>query len=273
MVDGRAPRAPDEIALGATTLGRIGAGIGSTVDVDGVPHTVVGTAIMPALGQATGDHPTLATGGWLTGDGLRALATTDQASPAASAVLVDLSPGRTVADLEELGRDMLADPPVWGSFDPADDTSVDVYSPPRPGELVGISPTVTAPAVMAALLAAGAMVALGIALVASVRSRRRDLSVLKALGFTRRQVSGMVQAQAIATVLVGGVVGIPLGLALGSIVWRRFADDLGVLAETRVPVALIGVCFAAGIVGSLLFTALPSRSAARTPAALVLRSE
>ena len=81
------------------------------------------------------------------------------------------------------------------------------------------------------------MVALGIALVGSVRSRRRDLAVLKAIGFTRRQLSLMIETQAVVTVLAGAVIGIPLGVALGSTVWRRFADDLGVLAETRVPVA------------------------------------
>jgi predicted lysophospholipase L1 biosynthesis ABC-type transport system permease subunit len=37
-------------------------------------------------------------------------------------------------------------------------------------------------------LAAGAIVALGLALAASVRRRRRDLALLKALGFTGGQL-------------------------------------------------------------------------------------
>jgi putative ABC transport system permease protein len=273
LADGRAPVGPDEIVLGADTLERVGARVGDSVDVDGHPLAVVGTAILPALGQATGDHPTLGIGGWLTGDGLRSLLPGDGGPPSAHAVLVDRAPGTTDADLLALADEMEADGQPWGYHGGDAQGSVQLMAPPRPGELVGISPTVSAPAVMAAVLALGAMVALGFALVTSVRSRRRDLSILKALGFTRRQLAGMVQAQAVATVLVGAVVGVPLGVALGSTVWHRFAEDLGVLAETQVPVGVIALAFAAGLLGALAFTALPSRSAARTPAARVLRSE
>jgi hypothetical protein len=274
IVDGRAPAGPDEIALGADTLDRVGARVGDRIDVVGGHQlAVVGTAILPALGQATGDHPTLRSGGWMTGDGLRALLPSDRPPPGGSAVLVDRAPGATVGDLQTLADQMEADGQAWGYNGDDADGAVQVMAPPRPGELVGISPTVTAPAVMAAVLALGAMVALGVALVTSVRARRRDLSVMKALGFTRRQLAAMVQAQALTTVLIGAVVGVPLGVALGSTVWRRFADDVGVLSETRVPVGVIALAFVVGLVAAMAFTALPGRAAARTPAALILRSE
>jgi hypothetical protein len=272
--EGRAPARPGEIALGAETMAALGLEVGDEVDVAGQAHTVVGTAVLPALGQATGDHPTLGTGGWLTGDGLRSVAPDGAGADGASAVLLRLGPG---ADLDALVADMDADPAAWGiSEDEADEAAGGIVSPlrpPRPGELIGISPAAATPAVMAALLATGALLALAFALVASVRTRRRDLAVLKALGFTGRQLSAMVETQALVTVLVGAVIGVPLGLALGSTVWRLFAEDLGVLVETRIPAGLIVLTFVLGLVAALAVTALPSRSAGRTSAALVLRSE
>ena len=43
------------------------------------------------------------------------------------------------------------------------------------------------PAILSGGLAAGAVAALGLTLIASVRRRRRDFALLKTLGFTRRQ--------------------------------------------------------------------------------------
>jgi putative ABC transport system permease protein len=51
------------------------------------------------------------------------------------------------------------------------------------------------PVLLAAGLAAGAVAALGLTLTASVRRRRRDLALLKALGFTRRQLAACVAWQ------------------------------------------------------------------------------
>ena len=53
------------------------------------------------------------------------------------------------------------------------------------------------------------------ALVSSLRRRRRELAVLKTLGFSRRQVRATVAWQASTVAAVGLVVGIPLGLLVG----------------------------------------------------------
>lgn len=73
----------------------------------------------------------------------------------------------------------------------------------------------TTPAVLGAGLGAGAMTALGLTLIASVRRRRHELAVLKTLGFTRRQLAATVAWQSTVAVAIGAVIGAPLGVVLG----------------------------------------------------------
>ena len=73
----------------------------------------------------------------------------------------------------------------------------------------------------------------------SVRRRRRELALLKTIGFGRRQVSATVAWQATTLAFVGLVVGIPIGLLLGRLVWQRVADGLGV--ETVSTVSAFGL--------------------------------
>ena len=77
---------------------------------------------------------------------------------------------------------------------------------------------------LGAALAAGAVSALGITLVTSVRRRRRDLAILKTLGFTRRQLAIAVAVQAGVAAVIGCAIGIPLGIALGRTLWDLFAS-------------------------------------------------
>ena len=59
----------------------------------------------------------------------------------------------------------------------------------RPAEIVNYRSMGTTPAVLGGTLAVGAVSALGLTLVASVRRRRRDLALMKTFGFTRRQLA------------------------------------------------------------------------------------
>ena len=103
--------------------------------------------------------------------------------------------------------------------------------------------------------------------------RRRDLSMLKSLGFTRRQVSATVVWQSSLIVAVGLLVGVPLGVALGRWLWMVFADRLPVLVRPSVPALVLAGLACALIALANLVAAVPARAAGRTPVAAILRSE
>lgn len=121
-----------------------------------------------------------------------------------------------------------------------------------------------------ALLAAGTLVHV---LVSAVRRRRRDLAILKTLGFTRRQTRSTVAWQATVLTAIALVVAVPVGLATGRWVWSRFADDLGIVDEPRVAWLAVAILIPAALVLANAIAALPARSAARTQPARILRSE
>ena len=107
----------------------------------------------------------------------------------------------------------------------------------------------------------------------SVRRRRRELALLKTIGFNRRQLGATVAWQATILATVGLVLGIPAGLLAGRAVWRLVADGLGVSTTTTVPVpALILTALGAFVLVNLI-AFFPARAAARTPPAIALRSE
>jgi DNA-binding transcriptional MerR regulator len=110
-------------------------------------------------------------------------------------------------------------------------------------------------------------------LVASVRRRRRDLAILKALGFTRRQLLSAVCWQASILVGIGVIVAIPLGIVLGRWTWMLFARDIYVVPQPSVPVVSLVFVVIGALAFANLVAALPGRIAARTPAAIVFRSE
>ncbi len=81
----------------------------------------------------------------------------------------------------------------------------------RPAEIADYQSMGTAPVILACALVLGALSSLLLTLMSSVRRRRRDLALLKTLGFTRRQLSATVAWQSTAAIAVGAVVGIPPG--------------------------------------------------------------
>jgi hypothetical protein len=91
------------------------------------------------------------------------------------------------------------------------------------------------PSVLALGLAAGASVALGLTLTASVRRRRRELAMLRALGFTGRQLRATIAWQASVAGVAGVVVGVPLGIVLGRWLWTLFARYINAVPEPTVP--------------------------------------
>lgn len=107
----------------------------------------------------------------------------------------------------------------------------------------------------------------------TVARRRREIALLKVLGFVRRQVVAVVCWQATTVSVVGIVVGVPTGVALGDFVWRAFASNLGAVPVAVVPLGLV-VAIGAGVVvfGNLLALA-PAALATRLHPAEALRED
>ena len=158
------------------------------------------------------------------------------------------------------------------STDP-NDGPVSVLGVQRPAEIVNYRTMGTTPALLGIGLAAGAATALGLTLIASVRRRRRDLALLKVLGFTRRQLAAVVIWQASVAAVIGTVIGVPLGIIVGRELWNRFAAAIPVVPRASVP----GVSIALVALGALflanLVAAIPGLQAARTPSALLLHAD
>ena len=114
---------------------------------------------------------------------------------------------------------------------------------------------------------------IGLTLIASVRQRRRQFALLKALGFTQRQISASVAWQSSVAAVVGVVLGIPIGIALGRWLWTLFADGISAVPHPSVATLSIAAVALGAVVFANLVALIPGRVAARTRTSLLLRSE
>jgi ABC-type antimicrobial peptide transport system permease subunit len=150
---------------------------------------------------------------------------------------------------------------------------VGILSVQRPAQIVNYRTIGSTPTFLAVALAIGAVVALGLTLGASVRRRRRDLALLKTLGFTRRQVVEAIAWQATIDSVVGIGLGIPLGVICGRQLWTAFANTIYAVPDPTVPALSVVAVGIGALVFANLAAVLPARAAARTPAGLTLRTE
>jgi hypothetical protein len=293
ILAGHQPDSRGQLVLGAQTLRELHERIGDVVDVSyGAPddapfyipptrETIVGTSTLPAIGEAQSLHTSMGTGALIPSSiappALRKALTYQNATlNGPTAALVQLKNGVSPsAGLASLQRIAQAGTRAFEELPSSLYMGQSVYVLPvqYPAEIENYRSIGATPALLAAGLAAGAVIALGLTLMASVRRRRRDLAILKTLGLTRRQLANSVAWQSSAVIVAGIVGGIPAGVALGRWLWILFAEQIYAVPSATVPV--LSLCYVA--LGALmlanLVAAFPSRSASRTPAALVLRAE
>lgn len=273
LISGRAPRTSDEAVLGVKVAKRIGAQIGSTVRV-GTPSErnmrVVGIAVFPALGHGSFEPTGLGEGIALTAEMLAApfQGPVPEAQDAYTFAAVRFVPG---TDVEAATRRLQSS---LDQFEACRDQLCEVQRAPRtPADISNYARVRSTPLVLAGAFAILAAATLGHTLVTAVNRRRRDLAVLKTIGFVRRQVSAAVAWQAATVAVAALVVGIPAGVVAGRRVWLTFAEQLGVPFEPRVPLAPVLLAIPASIVVANVIAALPARSAANTRPAMILRTE
>ena len=111
------------------------------------------------------------------------------------------------------------------------------------------------------------------ALVTTVRRRRQELAVLRSLGFTRRQSRLAIVWQATLIAVAGIVLGVPLGIVAGRLVWRSLADSFPVVYVPPIAIAAILLVVPAALAVANLLAVLPARAAARIRPAEALRVE
>jgi hypothetical protein len=143
--------------------------------------------------------------------------------------------------------------------------------PIAPSSLINFGEAVNFPLIFGAMLAVFGIATLAHLLVVSVSRRRREIGLLKMLGFVNRQVASTVAWQATTLALAGIAVGAPLGVAAGQALWRTFADNLGVIPVAVVPPFLIAVLVAGILVAANLIAAGPGLMATRSRPAQLLR--
>jgi ABC-type lipoprotein release transport system permease subunit len=251
VVEGRAPQGPNEVLLGTNTLedAAVGDVVKLQVGQATAPMEVVGRGVLPELG---GFELGLGKGAVTTFEGLKRLVPDALRNLFLVRVAAGVDPNTALAELpQEYGIYGAATPRGIGDFGRVD----------------------SMPYVIAGLFGAMAAAALAHTLVTAVGRRRRELAILKTLGFTRSQVLSAVAWQATALALLGLLVGLPLGIAAGRWAWTLFAEDLGVVPEPVTPLVPILLVIPATILLATLIALLPGRSAARTRPALVLRAE
>jgi ABC-type antimicrobial peptide transport system permease subunit len=129
------------------------------------------------------------------------------------------------------------------------------------------------PLALSAVLALLALGAVGHALSIAVRRRRHELAVLRALGLTRRQSRLVIVTQASLLAVIGLVFGVPLGIALGRIVWRAAADMTPLAYNPPLAVWALLLTGPLALLTANLLAAWPGERAARLRTGQILRTE
>jgi hypothetical protein len=154
----------------------------------------------------------------------------------------------------------------------AHDYTPDVLLDNVPARVVNLHRVDSLPALGAVIAASFGTMLLAYTLAVSARRRTRQLGVLRALGMSGRRVSSALAWQGVALALTTTIIGLPLGIALGSLLWRSVAHQLGTLPRVTIPTSVLLVIPAAIVVG-MLAAVIPARRARRQHISELLRTE
>ena len=202
VVDGRLPRADQDIMLGATTLRSLGAQAGDTVRVTAADPVTGAARTTPFLvtGRAS-LSPGFGTGGLGTGAALTV-----------NGLLHAQCPDGGSACLRKAQRGLIYSVLVHAVPGPAGAAALaryttkygaDVTDQASPIELINFGESVNFPLLFGVALSLFGAATLVHLLLVSVSRRRAEAGLLKVLGFVRRQVAAVVTWQATAVILVG----------------------------------------------------------------------
>ena len=253
-IDGREPRADDEIALAPLTAQRLGVKPGQSVEVKGertLSLRVSGVTFVPAFSHSEYDD-----GAWVTGETFSSLYPSGFYKFHGIAIRF-----RAGTDVPSAITTITAD------------TGLAVDPDLPPADVVHLRTVRSLPTLMGAFLALLAIGAVGHALVTAVHRRRYDMAVLRVLGLTGPQVRATVACQATVLAVVGLLFGIPLGVALGRTLWRVVAERTPVQYVPPLALFAVLVVVPMSVLVANVLAAYPGRRAVRQRISTVLRAE
>lgn len=252
IVRGRLPLVDDEIALGPKIASSLDVSLGDDLRVSAAagPRTlrVSGIVVAPPVNGAD----VLGDVSLVTDEGLESL----DPEVGMSFVGIDLASG---AGSSAIAR--LAD---------VTDSAVGPMDPPP--AIVNLRRVRAMPLFVASAMAGLALLSLGHVLIVSVRRRRVDHAMLRALGATPRWIGTVVMLQATVTIVMVAVVAAPLGAAVGQIAYRQLATAVGVVDSAQVRTLLFAAVSIPAVVLANLVAAVPARRSRRARPAELLRT-
>jgi hypothetical protein len=212
---GRAPSSLDEIALGEQVVDDLGVEVGDEVHLASVRGTGDVDRTVTLTGTVLFIDPVTVTdqvgnGGYVTGDLLDELS-----GGAPQRLLARFAPGADVDEvIERLARTFPG--PIRPVAPPEDIRNLETLR--------------LLPWLLAGLVAILSAMTLAHALAVMVQQRRRDLAILSVFGLRRRAVRGVTGCSTLVMAVAAVVVGVPLGLVGGRLVWQWLASTIGVEA-------------------------------------------
>jgi hypothetical protein len=260
MLSGRLPTTATEVALGERLLSALHKHIGDRVsfsikssefeseNTKDLDLTVVGVAILPTFGEADFGQSAL-----LSKEALKAAG--GDSSDMRLAFVRVRGPDRA-ATVQALHRDY----------------TEEMLLDNVPARVVNLHRVRSLLLIAAGLAAALGIVVLAYTLAVSARVRRQEFGVLRAIGLSTRRLGRALAWQGVALAAVIALIGIPLGVVVGSLAWRSVAHQLGV-ADSPVPRWTLLVLAPITLAIAVLCSRVPAMRARRQTAGELLRVE
>jgi putative ABC transport system permease protein len=149
----------------------------------------------------------------------------------------------------------------------------ELSDPEAPGPIAYLDQLKYLPRLLAGLLAAVGVAAVAHGFLVGSRRWAYDLAVLRVFGFTRGQMAAAVGTMATATIVVGALLGVPMGLIAARLAWTALASDVHVATDLARPVGSLILLILAAVAIANGLAAAGAREVRRLRPALALRTE
>jgi predicted lysophospholipase L1 biosynthesis ABC-type transport system permease subunit len=226
---------------------------------------IVGQAVFPAFDQGSFTSTDLGLGAAVTAADLLQPGTS--VANSSVFILVRFAPGaKQAGEVRSLSR-------ATASFCSEVDQSTCFVTSQTPFDIGNYVRIESVPQFLALVLAVLGVGVLTQLMIVWVQRRRRDIAILKTIGFVRRQVLALVAWQAGTFAAVSLLIGIPLGIFAGRGAWALFANQLGIGTSSLVPGTSVALCIPAVLLIALIVAVGPAWFASRVQPAPALQAE